>query len=127
VKPQFTSFTCLNASCSLAHVTVDAKATSNLSTGTGSYHADLTVDFLGLPAPGGNCNKVDEFSTFAFANGTIVVHSNHEDCVTHGLRIDTTFQVTGGTGAFQDAKGSGREFASASNPSPVIYQGTISF
>src|SRR5213592_2461121 len=32
--------------------------TSNLSTGAGSYHADLIVDFLGQPAPGGNCNKV---------------------------------------------------------------------
>ena len=49
---QFTSFACLNDLCSLAFVTVDGKATSNLSTGAGSYHADLTVDFLGQPAPG---------------------------------------------------------------------------
>jgi len=66
---QFTSFACLNDLCSLASVTVDGKATGNLSTGAGSYHADLTVDFLGQPAPGGNCNIVDEFSTFALTKG----------------------------------------------------------
>ena len=126
VQPQFTSFTCLkqlNDSCLLAQVTVDSKATSNLSTGAGSYHADLTVDF----SPGGTCNIVDENAAFAFGNGTIFTHSNHEDCAIHGLRIDTTFQVTAGTGAFQGATGSGREFSAASNPAPVIYQGTISF
>jgi hypothetical protein len=123
---QFTSFACLNDLCSLAFVTVDGKATSNLSTGAGSYHADLTVDFLGQPAPGGNCNIVDEFSTFAFDKGTIVVESHHEDCATHGLRIDTTFQVTGGTGAFQGASGGGREFSSAGS-STTRYEGTISF
>ena len=123
VKPQFTSFTCLNASCSLASVTVDAKGTSNLSTGAGSSHADLIVDF----SPGGTCNIVTEDAVFGFDSGTISVHSHHEDCATHGLRIDTTFQVTGGTGDFQGATGGGREFASAANPAPVIYQGTISF
>lgn len=48
VKPQFTSFTCLegsNDSCSLASATLDGKGTSNLSTGAGSYHADLIIDF----------------------------------------------------------------------------------
>ena len=123
VNPQFTSFTCLNASCSLASVTVDAKGTSNLATGAGTAHADLIVDF----SPGGTCNIVTEDAVFGFDNGTISVHSHHEDCATHGLRIDTTFQVTGGTGAFQGATGGGREFASAANPAPVIYQGTISF
>ena len=37
VKPQFTSFTCSNASCSLATAIVSGKGTSNLSTGAGSY------------------------------------------------------------------------------------------
>ena len=124
---QFTSFACLNDSCSLASVTVDGKATSNLSTGTGSYQADLIVDFLGQPAPGGNCNIVDEHTVFTFGNGTILIHSHHEDCALHGLRIDTTFDVTGGTGAFAGASGGGREFAAAANPSPVIYSGTITF
>jgi hypothetical protein len=127
VAPQFTSFRCLNKSCTLAFVTIDGKATSNLSTGAGSYHADLTVDFLGQPAPGGNCNIVTEDAAFTFDKGTIFVHSHHEDCATHGLRIDTTFQVTGGAGAFQGATGSGREFGAASCCAAVIYEGTISF
>jgi hypothetical protein len=119
---QFTSFNCLNDSCSLASVTVDGKATSNLSTGAGSHHADLTVDF----SPGGSCNIVTEDAAFAFDNGTIFTHSHHEDGATTGLRIDTTFQVTGGTGAFQGATGGGREFSSVGAPN-TIYQGTISF
>jgi hypothetical protein len=127
VQLQFTSFACLNDSCSLAHVTIDGKGTSNLSTGAGSFHADVTVD----SSPGGTCNIADESSTFTFDNGMIFVHSHHEDCATTGLRIDTTFQVTGGTGAFQGATGSGREFSSAGAPkgalTPAIYVGTISF
>jgi hypothetical protein len=124
VKPQFTSFTCLEgsaASCLLASVTVDSKATSNLSAGAGSYHADLIIDF----SPGGTCNIATEDAVFAFGNGTVSVHSHHEDCATAGLRIDTTFQVTAATGDFQGAIG-GREFASAANAAPVIYQGSIS-
>ena len=127
IQLQFTSFACLNDSCSLAHVTVDGKGTSNLSTGAGSFHADVTVD----SSPGGTCNIADESSTFTFDNGMIFVHSHHEDCATTGLRIDTTFQVTGGTEAFQGATGSGREFSAAGAPkgapTPVIYVGTISF
>ena len=120
---QFTSFSCLNQSCSLAQVTVVAKATSNLSTGTGSFQADLTVD----SSPGGSCNIVDEHVVFTFDNGTISAHSHHEDCATNGLRIDTTFQVTGGTGAFAGASGGGHEFNAFPAPAPVICNGTISF
>jgi hypothetical protein len=125
----FTSFTCLNASCTLGEATVVANASSNLSTGTGSVQTDLIVDFLGQPAPGGNCNIVDERDVVSFGNGTILIHSNHEDCALHGLRIDTTFEVTGGTGDFAGATGGGREFSavSASPVSPIIYNGTISF
>ena len=123
---QFTSFTCLNDSCSRASATVDGKATSNLSTGAGSYHADLIIDFLGQPAPGGNCNIVDESAAFAFDKGTIFTHSLHEDCATAGLRINTPFKITGGTGAFQSASGSGREFSSVGS-STTTYEGTISF
>jgi len=36
------------------------------------------------------------------------------------------FQVTGGTGAFDGASGSGREFSSANAPT-IVYEGTISF
>jgi hypothetical protein len=113
----FTSFTCLNALCTLGEATVVANARSNLSTATGSYQADLIVDFLGQPAPGGNCNIVDEHAVFTFGNGTILIHSHHKDCATVGLRIDTPFEVTGGTGDFagavavrrgQDPDGGGR-------------------
>ena len=52
------------------------------------------VDF----SPSGTCNIVDEQSAFIFVSGTIFTHSHNEDCAIHGLRIDTTFQVTGGPG-----------------------------
>lgn len=133
VQPQFTSFTCLkegsNGSCLLASATLDGKDTSNLSTGAGPFHADLIIDF----SPGGTCNIVTENDTFGFDNGTILVHSYHEDCATQGLRIDTTFQVTGGTGAFEGASGGGREFRAfpkfpnITSPTPVNFEGTISF
>ena len=120
---QFTSFTCLNESCSLALVPLVAEARSNLSTGVGSLQANLIIDF----SPGGTCNIVDEPAVFIFDNGTISTHSHHEDCATHGLRIDTTLQVSGGTGAFAGASGGGREFSAAAGPAPVIFNGTISF
>jgi hypothetical protein len=105
--------------------TIVGDASSNLSTGPGSFNATITVDF----SPGGNCNIVDEPGVFTFGNGTISTYSNHEDCATNGLRIDTTFQVKGGTGAFAGATGGGREFSAvnASAVSPVIFNGTISF
>lgn len=127
VGAPFSSFTCSNDLCSLASATVDGKGTSNLSTGAGSYHTDLNIDFLGQPAPGGKCNIVTEKATFSFDNGTITVQSHHEDCATAGLRIDTTFQVTEGTGSFAGASGGGREFSSVGGSSAVIYQGTITF
>jgi hypothetical protein len=123
---QFTSFTCLNDSCTLTLATVVGTATSNLDTGLGSFQATLITDF----SPGGNCNIADESDAFVFDKGTIFVHSHHEDCATNGLRIDTTFQVTGGSGTFQGATGSGREFGaatpSANSKVPIIYNGTIS-
>jgi hypothetical protein len=123
---QFTSFTCLIGtpdSCSLGQSTIVADAKSNLSKGKGSFQATITVDF----SPGGTCNIVDEPGTFIFDNGTISTHSHHEDCAIHGLRIDTTFQVTGGTGDFAGATGGGREWASTGAASPVFFQGKISF
>ena len=132
VQTQFTSYACkefaADGSCLLAQVTTAATATSNLATGPGSVQQTLIVDF----SPGGSCNIVDEKSEFVFAMGTISTHSHHEDCATHGLRINTTFQVTGGTGAFHGATGSGREFTAATPPNspafPTInYEGTITF
>lgn len=102
---QFGPFTCLigslDTSCSLASVTVVAPATSNLSAGTGTFQSTITIDF----SPSGTCNIVDEPGVFTFDNGTIFTHSHHADYKIHGLRIDTTFQVTGGTGAFAGATG----------------------
>jgi hypothetical protein len=119
---QFTSFTCLNDSCSLGQATLAGNATSNLATGLGSFRATLIVDF----SPGGSCNTVDESTSFTFTRGTISAHSYHEDCATHGLRLDTTFQITGGTGAFQGATGSGEEFSAAGSPT-VTWNGTITY
>jgi len=83
------------------------------------------------PAPGGNCNIVDEHTVFTFGNGTILIHSHHKDCATVGLRIDTHFDVTGGTGAFAGATGGGHQFSAVNDnapaATPVIYNGTITF
>jgi len=120
---QFTSFTCLNQSCSLASATAVGTATSNLATSAGTFDANLTIDF----SPGGTCNIVDESDVFSFTNGSIFIHSHHEDCATHGLRIDTTFEITGGSGAFKGATGSGREFAAAPTQPPIIFSGEINY
>src|SRR5262245_3008178 len=64
---------------------------SGLPLGKGSFHTDLLVDF----SPGGSCDIVAESDVFAADNGAIFAQSHHEDCATFGLRIDTTFQVTG--------------------------------
>jgi hypothetical protein len=124
----FTSSTCVDPSdpnCTVVRSTIVADASSNLSPGKGSFQATITVDF----SPGGTCNIVDEPGTFIFDNGTISTHSHHEDCAIHGLRIDTTFEVTGGTGDFAGATGGGREFSAVSNSpvSPIIFNGTITF
>ena len=116
----------LDPSCIVAQVTVVGGASSNLSTGKGTFQATLLVDH----SPGGNCNIVDENDVFTFANGTILIHSHHEDCAIHALRIDTTFQVTGGTGDFAGTTGgSGHEFSAVNNSpvSPIIFNGTITF
>jgi hypothetical protein len=110
-------------SCSLAHITATGVANSNLATPPGSWQSDATVD----SSPGGTCNILTEVDTFVFDVGTFVVHARHEDCATHGLRVDGTFDVTGGTGAFQGATGGGRLYASAAAPSPIIFNGTITF
>jgi hypothetical protein len=122
-KVQFISSTCLNDTCSLEQVTVAANVTSNLAPGAGTEQGTLIVD----NSPGGTCNIVDESDAFVFDNGTIFVSAHHEDCATHGLRIDGPFEVTGGTGSFQGASGAGREFAATAAALTVIFNGTISF
>jgi hypothetical protein len=119
---QFTGFDCDETLC---NVTADGTATSDLSTGAGTVHFDLGVKFFnGFDDP---CNHVDETTTFSFTEGTITFESHHTDCLLHGLRINDTFAVTGGTGAFSGASGAGREFGSAACCSATIYNGTISY
>jgi hypothetical protein len=62
---QFTSFTCLNASCSLAQATLAGTATSNLATGVGSLQATLIVDFLQAGAATSSLRTVPSSSTRA--------------------------------------------------------------
>jgi hypothetical protein len=127
----FTSVKCVDPrgvspddpSCKMIQSTFVADASSNLSTGKGSVQATILVDLT----PGGTCNIVDEPVLFIFDNGTISTHSHHEDCAIHGLRIDTTFQVTRGTGDFAGATGGGREWGSTGAASPIFFQGKISF
>ena len=62
---------------------------------------------------------------FTFPDGTVTMHSLHEDCKTVGLRIDTPFEVTGGTGAYSGAHGGGWELTG--DNSPITWVGTISY
>ncbi len=116
-----TSFTCLNADCSLGAATTDGTAWANIA-GDGIYHADLVVDF----SPGGTCNIVDETDTFTFPSGTIYAHSVHEDCRLTGNRIDADFTITGGSGAFAGASGGGKEFGNNGHD-PIKYNGQIAY
>ena len=64
---------------------------------------------------------------FTFDTGTVTTHSIHRDCpatIRPGPRIQTSFTITGGTGAFAGATGSGRE---VSGGPPVLYNGKIVF
>jgi hypothetical protein len=126
-KLTFTSFSCTDpVNPFLCDVTATAEARSNLSTTPGTVDYTLVVDFSpGFDAP---CNVVDETAVFTFEAGTITTHSHHQDCpatIRPGPRIDTDFTVTGGTGAFAGATGSGVELASHAESSSIVYNGTI--
>lgn len=125
----FTSFSCTDpVNPFLCDVTATAGARTNLSTTPGSVNYTLVIDFS--PAFDAPCNVVDETAVFSFDAGTITTHSHHQDCpatIRPGPRIDTAFTVTGGTGAFAGATGSGVELASHAASSPVVYNGTIDF
>jgi hypothetical protein len=119
----FTSFSCTDpVNPFLCDVTATGKARSNLSTTPGTVDWTLVVDSSpGFDTP---CNVVDETAVFTFETGTITVHSHHQDCpatIRPGPRIVTDFQVTGGTGAFAGATGSGVE----RGQSTIVYNGTI--
>jgi hypothetical protein len=123
----FTSFSCSDPSNSfLCHVTATGDVNSNLSTARGIVEFDLLIDFSpGFDAP---CNVVDETAVFTFAAGTLTTTSHHRDCpatVRPGPRVDTTFTIAGGTGAFAGASGGGTERSSHAEQAPVIYDGQI--
>jgi hypothetical protein len=119
----FTSFSCTDpVNPFLCVTTATGEVRSNLSTTPGTVDYTLIIDWSpGFDAP---CNVVDETAVFTFETGTITVHSHHQDCpatIRPGPRIVTDFQVTGGTGAFAGATGSGTERGGTS----ITYNGTI--
>jgi hypothetical protein len=129
LKVTFTSFVCPDpATPLLCDVTTTAEARSNLSTTPGTVDAALVIDFS--PAFDAPCNVVDEAAVWTFDAGTITTHSHHQDCpatIRPGPRIDTTFTITGGAGAFAGASGGGMERSAHADNAPVVYNGTIVF
>jgi hypothetical protein len=119
----------------LTDLTVTAKATSNVA-GDGTRDAVLVVDGTD-PGPAGDCRTVDEMDTFTFSIGTLQLRSLHRDCKTQGSwatavpptysgpQVQTMFIVTGGTGAFSGAGGSGTE--KGMNDDALTYEGTITY
>ena len=125
----FTSFSCPDpATPLLCQVTATGDVNSNLTTTPGTVEYNLAIDFSpGFDAP---CNVVDETTVFTFAEGTLTIASHHRDCpatVRPGPRVDTSFAITGGTGAFAGASGGGTERSSHAEQASVIYHGTIQF
>ena len=125
----FTSFSCTDpVNPFLCDVTVTAEVRSNLSSTPGTAENSLVIDFS--PAFDAPCNTVDETPTFTFDAGTITTHSYHRDCnatISPGPRVNTDFVVTGGTGAFAGATGSGHELSAHADAAAIVYNGTISF
>jgi hypothetical protein len=113
----FTGFTCDVSVCT---ITAAGVATSPNVEGPADYSAVLVVDF----SLGGSCNEVDESNVFAFASGSILVHSHHIDCREHGWRIRADWTITGGTGAFAGATGGGIEMGVPA--APIFFNGTMS-
>jgi hypothetical protein len=117
----FTSYECRPDQPLVCDVTSTGPVNSNLSTTQG--RADYTVVLYWEGFEGSPCNTVDETTVFTFDTGTVTTHSYHRDCpatIRPGPRIQTTFTVTGGTGAFAGATGSGRQVN-------TVYNGTIVF
>jgi hypothetical protein len=122
----FTSFSCTDpVNPFLCNSTAIGEVRSNLSTTPGTVDYALVVDFS--PSFDAPCNVVDETAVFTFEAGTITVHSHRQDCpatILPGPRINTDFQVTGGTGAFAGATGGGVERAGKGS-FVITYNGTI--
>ncbi len=83
------------------------------------------VDFYnGFEAP---CNHVSEVATFALDDGTITMTSAHTDCLQHGNRVNTSLQVTGGTGATTEPAGRDENGPGSAASTPTFtYFGMIS-
>jgi hypothetical protein len=118
----FTSFLCRADQPLVCDVTITGPVRSNLSTTQGRVDYTGVVTWEGFV--GSRCNTVDETAVFSFDTGTITTHSLHRDCVAPeqpGTRIQTSFTIIGGTGAFAGATGGGTELAgSPPPPSPAF-------
>jgi hypothetical protein len=124
--------TCLNPECTVGLNTTDGTVSSNIDgqwlnppgdfSRPGVFHSDIYFDLR----PGGTCNIIGETITFTFDAGAIFASSLHEDCNIVGLRINTPFTITGGTGKFSGASGGGTEFAPARGGF-LQYDGQISY
>lgn len=114
----FTSYACREDQPLVCDVTITGPVNTNLSTTQG--RADYTVVLYWEGFEGSPCNTVDETVVFTFDTGTVTTHSVHRDCpatIRPGPRIQASFTVTRGTGAFAGATGSGY-VVSGSPPSP---------
>lgn len=128
-------FTCADDGSSCTAI-FGAKVQSNLSKSAGTGVDYITL----LPVNGAfePCNRaVDQF-VFTFPEGELFIYSDHVDCPAWirpfpegddpGPRIDTVFQITGGTGAFAGASGDGRLHGfGGGRQGAIIFNGTIFF
>ena len=116
----FTSYMCRPDQPLVCDVTITGPVNSNLSTRQGRVDYSVVLYWEGFE--GSPCNTVDETTLFTFDAGTITIHSYHRDCpatIRPGPRIQTSFTVTGGTGAFAGATGSGIERSGRGDPAAV--------
>src|SRR4051812_15311073 len=122
-----TSFSCPDpTSPLLCDVGAAGDVRSNLSRTRGSVEYDLVIDFS--PAFDAPCNVVDETAVFTFDTGTLTITSHHRDCpatVRPGPRVDTTFTIVDGTGAFAAASSGGTEHSAHAEQAPIVYNGKI--
>jgi hypothetical protein len=121
---EFTSYDCRQDQPLVCDVTFTGPVNSNLSTTQG--RADYSAVLYHEGFEWSPCNTVDETGTYTFDTGTVST-SYHRDCpatIRPGPRIQTGFTVTGGTGAFAGATGSGYEVSGGAS---LLYTGEIEF
>jgi hypothetical protein len=132
-KVDFGEFSCTEDNL-LCTATLTADVRSNLST-----RAGIGINSFTLMAINGSfdpCNRAIDRLVFVFPAGELWVYSDHIDCPAWirpflpgddpGPRIDTTFQITGGTGAFEGATGGGTEHGyNPRDGAAIVFNGTI--